>query len=142
MLGHTLVAYALVMLVHDNSIVMLKRSEKASFEPGSYSLPGGRVEKNETFKQAVIREAQEELGIEIHEADLEFVHTFYRKGSSELVAVVFRCTKWHGELINKEPEKHSELRWLNFDNLSEKLIPAHRKVWDYVNQGVLYSEHF
>ena len=53
------------------------------------------------------REAQEELGITIQEDDLEFVHTFYRKGSDhELVACIFKCVKWQGDLINKEPEKH------------------------------------
>lgn len=143
MVSHTLVAYALVMLVHDNSILMLKRSFISKFAPGAYSLPGGRVEKNETFRQAVIREVQEELGLTIDQNDLEFVHTFYRKGTEhELVACIFKCNRWYGEPFNKEPEKHEELRWIDFDNLPENIIPAHRKVWEYIQQGKMYSEHY
>lgn len=142
MAPHTLVAYALVMLVHDDSILMLKRSALSKFAPGVYSFPGGRVEKNETIRQAVIREVQEELGLAIDENDLEFVHTFYRKGEHELVACIFKCTKWQGRPLNKEPEKHEELQWLDFDNLPENIIPAHRKVWECIQQGKMYSEHF
>ena len=140
--AHTLVAYALVMLVHNNSVLMLKRSSNSSFEPGAYSLPGGRVEQNETFRQALVREVQEELGITINQDDLEFAHTFYRKGIHELVACVFKCTKWQGQPFNKEPEKHEELQWVDFDKLPGKLIPAHRKVWEYIRQGKMYSEHY
>ncbi len=143
MSSHALVAYALVMLVRGDSVLMLKRSTMSKFAPGAYSLPGGRVEQNETFRQAVAREVKEELGIIIQEDDLAFVHTFYRKGADdELVAFVFQCKKWQGDLINKEPEKHEEFRWIEFDNLPDNIIPAHRKVWGYIQQGKHYSEHF
>ena len=141
MIPHTLVAYALVMLVRGDSVLMLKRSSNSSFEPGAYSLPGGRVEKNESFKRALIREVYEELGIIVREDDLEFIHAFYRKGKDELVAFVFKCSKWEGEPLNKEPEKHEELRWIDADHLPEKIIPAHRKVGD-IKQGAMYSEHY
>lgn len=143
MSAHTLVPYALVMLVRDDSILMLKRSMASKFAPGAYSLPGGRVEKNETFRHALVREIQEELGIVIREDDLEFVHTFYRKGTeNELIACIFKCMQWQGEPFNKEPEKHEELCWIPFNHLPENIIPAHKKVWEYIQQGKMYSEHY
>jgi 8-oxo-dGTP diphosphatase len=143
MVPHTVVAYALVMLVRDNSLLMLKRSAKNSFAPQAYSLPGGKVEKDESFRQAAIREINEELGIILQEDDLEFVHTFYRKGTEhELVACIFRCRKWQGEPSNKEPDKHDEMKWIDADQLPENIVPAHRKVWQAVVEGKMYSEHF
>lgn len=142
-MSHMLVGYALIMLMQNDSVLMLKRSLNSSFEPGSYSLPGGRVEKNESFKQALIREAKEELDITIHPDDLEFVHTFYRNGGQhELMACIFKCTKWQGDPYNKEPEKHDELRWITFDHLPGRLIPAHQMVWENIKQGKMYSEFF
>lgn len=142
-MSHTLVGYALLMLMQDDSVLMLKRSANSSFEPGAFSLPGGRVEKNESFKQAVIREASEELGITINSEDLEFAHTFYRRGGQhELVACIFKCTKWQGNPYNKEPEKHDILEWVNFDHLPGRLIPAHQKVWESIRKEMPYSEFF
>lgn len=39
--------------------------------PGKYVVPGGHVELGESLEEAVIREAKEETGLDIH--DLEFI---------------------------------------------------------------------
>jgi 8-oxo-dGTP diphosphatase len=139
---HTLVGYALCMLIKDDAVLMLKRSSKSSFEPGSFSLPGGKVEKHESFKQACKRELTEELGITAREDDLEFVHAFYRNGMDhELIAIVFTCVKWEGIPTNKEPIKHEQLEWIAYDELANYLVvPAHKKVWGAILAGGKYSE--
>lgn len=141
---HALVAYSLAMLVKDNSVLMLKRSEKSSFAPGCYSLPGGLVEKNESFKDALVRELQEELGIHIDAHNLQFAHAFYRKGTEhELVAFIFTCSVWSGNPINKEPSKHDQLTWISLDILPENsIIPAHRNALLLIKNGQQYSEYF
>lgn len=45
----------------DNTILLLKRSDKVG-EPNTWGLPGGGLEKNETFAQAALREGIEEVG--------------------------------------------------------------------------------
>lgn len=45
-------------------IVLTKRSTKLSRHAGEISFPGGGVEPGETFFQAAIREAQEEVGLQ------------------------------------------------------------------------------
>lgn len=138
---HVLTGYALVILHKDDRIALLKRADNARFAPGLYSLIGGRVEKGENFRQTLVREVYEEVGITISLEDLHFMHTFYRQGATEeLVALVFECFVWQGEPFNKEPEKHKELVWYSINNLPENLIPAHYGALELIRQKSLYSE--
>ena len=138
---HMLAAYALVILRKGDDIALLKRADNARFAPGLYSLIGGRVEEGENFRQTLVREIYEEVGVTITPDDLHFVHTFYRRGTAEeLVALMFACHIWQGELFNKEPEKHSELLWCSINNLPENVLPAHRGALELIKQNCLYSE--
>lgn len=140
--GHVLEAYALIIVSRDNNLLMLKRSPDRSFAPNLYCMPGGRVEKGETFRRAVIREAHEEIGIDVQQDDLKFAHTFYRNnGKEELVVHVFECTRWSGEPFNKEPDKHSEMMWYAKDALPDNMILPHRRAIELVGKGIFYSEH-
>lgn len=133
--------YVLLVLFNKNSILLLKRINK-NFGNNCYSLVGGRVEQGETFRQALIREADEEIGITLKEKDLKFVHAFHRKGTDgELIALVFSTRKWVGNPFNREPEKHSEMIWCDLDNLPENLLPAHKQTLDCIKKKILYSEH-
>ena len=138
---HFIAAYSLILLTQNNSILVLKRSASSSFAPNHYSLPGGRVEKNETFRHALVREVQEELGIVIDEADLSYVHSFYRKGTeNELVAFVFECHQWQGQILNKEPLKHTHFEWVDINNLPSPMIPAHEGALALIAKHQLHSE--
>ncbi|SFJ16944.1 putative Nudix hydrolase NudL [Terrisporobacter petrolearius] len=58
-------ASVLIPLVKENgkySILFELRSRKMRRQPGEISFPGGRIEKNETPKEACIRETCEEIG--------------------------------------------------------------------------------
>lgn len=140
-IDHMIAPYALVMLRNGDKIAMLQRASDAKFMPNCYSLVGGSVERGETFRAAVAREAFEELGVVIAPDDLQFQHVFYRKGTDhELAAVIFACDSWQSEAYNKEPGKHTALAWFALDELPEKMIPAHRGALQLIAQGVHYSE--
>lgn len=139
---HQIAAYAIVIMRKDNKILLLQRADNALFAPNHYSLIGGALEQNESFRKAAVREVFEELGIAINENDLTFVHTFQRrKVAHELVACVFECTEWQDEPYNKELKKHTALAWFNEDSLPEKMIPAHRNALMLIKQQLFYSEH-
>ena len=50
--------------IQDNKCVCIKTNE-SSFKPGFFDIPGGKIEKNETIEEAVIREYKEETGTDI-----------------------------------------------------------------------------
>ncbi|MBK6364890.1 MAG: NUDIX hydrolase, partial [Saprospiraceae bacterium] len=56
-------------------ILLYHRSENSRYKPNEFGLVAGNVEENESCIQAIIREANEEVGIVICENDLEI--SFY-----------------------------------------------------------------
>jgi len=69
------------VLVEDGQIALIERHRAGLHY---FTLPGGGVEAGESFEQAAVREAREELGVDVELADLvlelEFsgTHRFYR----------------------------------------------------------------
>lgn len=49
----------------NNEILFIKRSLKKKILPGAWSFPSGTREENESINETAIREAKEELGIDI-----------------------------------------------------------------------------
>jgi mutator protein MutT len=56
---------AIVLLWRDNRILATKRPADAEHLPDIWEFPGGKCEDGETPVQTALREAREELGIEI-----------------------------------------------------------------------------
>lgn len=50
------------VIIKDNKVLLIKRTKKDSIY---WVIPGGGVEKNETNKEALMRECREELGVKI-----------------------------------------------------------------------------
>lgn len=141
MSSHSLAPYTLLVMRKDNSILLTRRGA-TGFADGLYALVGGKVEKNETFRQALMREAFEEVGVTVKQDDLDFVHMFHRKGTEgEIVAVLFQAKQWQGIPFNKEPHKHTSIEWFGLDQLPDNIIPAHKQALELMRKNIAYSEH-
>lgn len=84
---------------------LLLAMKKRGFGKGFYNGFGGKLEKDEGFEKALMREAEEELGVipkrYANVADL----TFYSKGRKEIFVKVYLITKWEGEPKESEEMK-------------------------------------
>ncbi len=105
-----------------------------------YGLPSGKVEKNETFVQAAIREAEEEVGAKLTTDNLKYVHTVHRLADDPWVDVYFEVINYGGCLTNAEPHMHSKLDWLDVNNLPNNIIPAVKHALFEINHGRLFSQ--
>src|SRR3989338_10644791 len=91
-----------------------------------WSFIGGRVEKDETFLQAVQREVREELG---EKANVEItdkvcavrdnsIPPYYRPH----LTIILLAKYIDGQIENAEPESNIELKWFPLDDLPTNLF--------------------
>ena len=64
--------YVGVLVKNGDKCLLCKRNAEGSF-PGMWSLPAGKIEKNENSKDAAVREFKEETDIDLERKNLEFV---------------------------------------------------------------------
>jgi 8-oxo-dGTP diphosphatase len=129
-----------LVLMKDDK-VLLSRRYNTGYCDGKYSLPSGHLNGGETFKEAMAREAKEEIGIDVKTEDLKMVHTLDRLiPDNERVDFFFTVKKWQGESKNKEPDKCDDLSWFNIDDLPENTVPYVRQVLGCIVKNIIYSE--
>lgn len=130
-----------LILIRDRKILLLRR-QNTGFEDGNYSLIAGHVDENEGPTRAVLREAQEEAGIDIDRSKLQLAHVMYRKKpEEERIDLFFIAEAWEGEPQNMEPEKCDDLKWFALDNIPQNTIPHVRDVIEkHIANKSVYSE--
>jgi len=136
----TLIPEAHLLLVK-NSHVLLLRRQNTGYEDGNYSVIAGHIEKSETARQGMAREALEEAGLIIQPEDLVLCHVMHRKAEDNRVGFFFKAERWTGEPRNLEPGKCSELSWFHVDSLPANLVPYVRQAIKETLRGATYSEH-
>jgi 8-oxo-dGTP diphosphatase len=132
-----------VILRKDNKVAFILRSN-TDWMNGYYGLPAGKVEEHESAAAGAVREAFEETGVTVKATALHPIHVSHRWASDDTFAwidVLFEATIWEGEPFNAEPDKHSDLAWLDPKNLPENIIPAVRFYIEQIEAGKTYSEY-
>ena len=127
---YRIVAAVYLVLINEKNEVLLYKRNKTGFADGYYSLVAGHVEEHEGIDQAIVRETQEEIGIKIESSDFSgysVIHRFSELG--DVLDFFILCKKWQGKIKNLEPEKCSELKFFDIDNLPKTTL-------NYVRKGI------
>ena len=95
--------------------------------------------------EGTIREAKEEIGIDINPQDLSFVLTQHRwcpdkDNCHARVGFYFQPEKFIGTPYNAEPEKCDDLQFFPLNNLPTNIIPHVRAVIEAYRLGEKYNE--
>jgi len=102
------------IIEQDDLVLCALRSEHMSL-PGKWEFPGGKLELNELPEEALIREINEELNIEIKiiEALPIAEHAYVPEKIIQLIP--YRCAI----VSEQKPSatEHAELRWVKKDEL-------------------------
>jgi len=120
----TTVVAAIIEDEHGNYLACKRAPHKQA--AGKWEFPGGKPEGGESLENALVREIDEELGVQI-----KVVRQFDRTTTGEIDLVCFVA-----ELTGEKPTQstdHSELRWVPENELSkldwaEPDIPALKKL--------------
>ena len=91
----------------DNHFLIVKRNRKKHLGL-KWEFPGGKVQENETFEDALIREIKEELNIKISLQD-KIAEEKYKDEKIDIVLHYFLCTQEGGTIKLNE---HEDLAWV------------------------------
>ncbi|MBB1255244.1 NUDIX domain-containing protein [Streptomyces sp. OF3] len=117
------------VIVHDkatNRVVLLQRSENAKFARGMWDLPVGKSEPGEPITETAVRELYEETGLTVKPDSLKVAHIIHGAWGVEapngFLTVVFAAHDWTGEPENREPRKHSQVRWVDANAIPDAFV--------------------
>ena len=117
----TVLVSAVALIDVDGRVLLAQRPEGKSMAR-LWEFPGGKVEPGETPEHALIRELQEELGIDTWAsclAPLTFASHSY--DNFHLLMPLFVCRKWNG---TPQPKEGQNLKWVHAKDLREYPMPA------------------
>jgi len=119
--GFRMVLVAAVALIDGDGRVLLARRPPGKSMAGLWEFPGGKVDPGETPEAALIRELDEELGIETWNsclAPLTFASHAY--DSFHLLMPLYACRRWLG---TPQPREGQELAWVRAADLTRYPMP-------------------
>lgn len=123
-------------IVNSNGQFLIqKRSQNRKANPNKWAFTGGAIDSGETPEDGAIREAKEELGIELDLETLELLITFKRE--SDFVDVWLAKSDVEIEHIKIQEDEVSESKWVSLKELNEII-----KNGDFVPAINLYYDLF
>ncbi len=126
-----------VVIIRDGQTLLTKR--RGSHAEGCYGSLGGHVEFGESPVDAVKREAQEELGIEI--GNIQFVScTNMRKYGEHYIDISFVAEIVSGEPTIMETNTIESIGWFPLNDLPSPLFEPVRIALEAVRTGNRYFE--
>lgn len=111
-----------VALINEKGEVLLAQRPGGKAMAGLWEFPGGKVDAGETPEFALMRELEEELGIETRPCcyhPIAFASHSYEE--FHLLMPLFACRHWKGEPQLKE---HSAFAWVRPVDMLEYPMPA------------------
>ena len=110
-----------IALINNYDQVLIAKRPNDKHLAGFWEFPGGKVEKDETPENALIREVKEELNVNINNkciAPVSFSEFDYR--NFHLLLLLYICRRWEGEPLTMEK---NELKWVKPSNLRKYKMP-------------------
>jgi 8-oxo-dGTP pyrophosphatase MutT (NUDIX family) len=103
--------------------ILLGERQNTGFGDGLFHLPAGHLDPEETLLEAAVREAREELSVELSESEIRFVHLMHNLQAAPRISTFFEVAGFDGTVSIAEPSKCARLEWFNLDDLPEQMLP-------------------
>ena len=115
-----------LIIRNEKKEILLQKRIGTKLWCGFYALPAGHVDKGENPYDALIREAKEELDIDLKASDILSTFVICRRNNfndmQPYYDVYFEIGKYSGTIKINEPGKCAELLWADEDKLPDKMI--------------------
>ena len=121
---------AVHMIINNKGKILLQKRKGSKLWPGYYALPAGHIDEGENQYDALIREAKEELGINIDIKNITKSYVVLRRNYFKIdnkqlepyIDYYFEILKYDGIPKIVEEDKCDELIWADINDLPEPFI--------------------
>ena len=118
-----------VCIKKDGKVLMGKR--KGSWMPGTWALPGGKLDMNEELEACALRKIREETGMEFKNIRYITLTNDIAKEAGVHYLTLFYEADWKaGEPQVMEPDKCEEWKWSDWNSLPQPLFISTRNLID------------
>ena len=121
-------------LIFQNNKLLICQRPKFKDHPLKWEFPGGKIKKNETSEDALIREINEELSINIFNYNELISYNFNYIDLGKTVFINFYLIKnFTGKILNNF---HNQLKWIEIKEIREyDFLEGDLKIIDYINSN-------
>lgn len=134
---------AVYLILRRGDELLLMRRQGSGYYDGWYSVPAGHLDAGELPTECLIRETQEELGIQLHAPDLKLEHVMYRTkhdDTGDRLDIFFSTKVWTGQPTIQEPHKCDDVRWFPLNALPEQMMHHVRCALKFIAEGKIFSQ--
>ncbi|MBQ7668022.1 MAG: NUDIX domain-containing protein [Clostridia bacterium] len=120
--------------------ILLQLRQNTGYMDNMYDFGcSGHVDKNESYSQALVREAKEEIGIFIKEEDLVFLAVNHNY-KADHVQLYFTAKEYKGTPTVCEPDECGGLLWANINSLPSNTREDVVNVIKCVQMGIQFDD--
>lgn len=139
---HTIIP-AVALLLEVDGRIFVGRRQNTGYHDGKLNLPAGHIDKDETPREAIVRECAEEIGVTLDKDKLEFVHVQFNRNLNQEFDRTHYYFRVSGEGFsphNAEPDKCSEVLWIPLGESLNDFVPFMGAALAHIQAGRMYSE--
>jgi len=124
--------------------ILLQKRFNTGYLDGMWDCSAsGHVEENESMKMALLREAKEEINIDIELRNIHFatiMHKYTPTSGNIYYNGYFFVNQYEGNPIINEPQKCSDLCWFSLQKLPDDFIPDRLQALNNYLANIPYDE--
>ncbi|MGG0717233.1 NUDIX domain-containing protein [Robertmurraya massiliosenegalensis] len=109
------------VIVHEGRALIVKRSDNDEVGAGTWECAGGKIEFGENLESALVREIEEEVGINVTVEKILFATSFNTGPTRQVVILTYLCRPNNTKVILSE--EHIEYEWASKKQLKALLTP-------------------
>src|SRR5580700_9306718 len=128
------------LILRQKNQILFSLRKNTGYCDGMWGFVAGHVEDGESATSAIIREAQEEINLQLLPFQVEVIHVMHRKTDRLNIDIFFDCPSWQGIIENKEPDKCEKLEFFSIDSLPPNTIEYDHTILERIANKQFYSE--
>ena len=124
-----------VALIDTDGRVLLNQRPASKSMAGLWEFPGGKIEKNESPNECIIREVREELGVDISNSCFSpLTFTTFDYEDFSVIIFLYLSREWEGFIKGKE---NQNLKWVRPNEMFKiNMLPADIPLISFIRDNV------